>query len=99
MKDLYQATTGDTTAHQRRIDGQVRHLSQRRQVILRRRIDGQSLAEIGKYLEISHGSVASSIKKSMEAIRKAIAGEPRFNHIGHPGARSRAKGKGDQGRA
>jgi DNA-binding NarL/FixJ family response regulator len=91
MKDLYQAATGDTAAHQRRIDGHVRHLDARRQKILHRRTEGASLAEIGAELGISHGSVASSIKKSLEAVRKAIAGEPRFNRIGHPGARSRQR--------
>jgi DNA-directed RNA polymerase specialized sigma24 family protein len=87
MKALYQQHTGDTAAHQRRIDGQVRHLDPHRQAILRRRIEGASLATIGAELGITHGSVASSIKKSMEAVRKAIAAEPRFNRIGHPGAR------------
>jgi DNA-directed RNA polymerase specialized sigma24 family protein len=90
MKALYEQTTGQT-AHQRRIDGQVRKLDPRRQRILRRRLDGAKLAAIGAELGISHGSVASAIKKSMEAIRKAIAGEPRFNHGGHPGPRPKTR--------
>jgi DNA-binding NarL/FixJ family response regulator len=91
MKQLYAATTGDTTAHQRRIDGQVRKLDPRRLRVLRARCAGQSLAEIGSDLGISHGSVASLIEKSMEAVRKAIANEPRYNTVGHPGGRAQQK--------
>lgn len=90
MKALYQAATGDTTAHQRRIDGQVRKLDPRRQRILRRRCEGASLSTIGAEEGVTHGSIASLIKKSMEAVRKATAGEPRFNRIGHPGRKRAA---------
>jgi DNA-directed RNA polymerase specialized sigma24 family protein len=85
MKALYQHVTGDDAAHQRRIDAHVRRLNPRRQRILRRRLNA-TLQEIANQEGCSHGSIASVIRKSMEAIRKAIAGEPRFNRIGHPGA-------------
>jgi DNA-binding CsgD family transcriptional regulator len=88
MQQLYQLSTGDRASHQRRIDGQVRKLAPRRLRVLRARCTGQSLAEIGAAEGISHGSVASLIRKSMEAARKAIAGEPRFNRTGHPGGRA-----------
>ena len=91
MKALYQQHTGDTAAHQRRIDAQVRKLDARRQRILRRRLGGASLSVIGTEEGCTHGSVASAIKKSMEAVRKAIAGEPRFNRIGHKGPPRKAR--------
>ncbi|MGA2270212.1 MAG: hypothetical protein ABSH44_17205 [Bryobacteraceae bacterium] len=93
MKELYQQQTGDKTAHQRRIDGQLRRLDPRRQRILRRRIAGASLGEIGADEGCTYGSIASVIKKSMEAVRKAIAGEPRFNRVGHPGGASPGRHK------
>jgi len=90
MKQLYELTTGET-AHQRRIDGQVRKLDPRRLRVLRARCEGQSLAQIGAAEGCSFGSVASLIKKSMEAVRKAIASEPRYNRVGHPGGRAQQK--------
>jgi DNA-directed RNA polymerase specialized sigma24 family protein len=88
MKQLYAFTTGDTTAHQRRIDGQVRKLDPRRLRVLRARCAGQSLAQIGAREGCTFGSIASLINKSMEAVRKAIASEPRYNRVGHPGGRA-----------
>jgi DNA-directed RNA polymerase specialized sigma24 family protein len=85
MKALYQLATGDLISHQRRIDGQVRKLDARRRRILRRRLEGATLAQIAAEEGCTHGSAASVIRKAMEAVRKAIAGEPRFNRIGHPG--------------
>jgi DNA-binding CsgD family transcriptional regulator len=86
LKQLYMLHTGDCASHQRRIAAHVRRLDPRRQRILLRRCEGASLYEIGDEEGITYGSVASAIRKSMEAVRKAIAGEPRFNRIGHPGA-------------
>jgi len=91
MKQLYMLSTGDCATHQRRIDGQVRKLDPRRLRVLRARCEGQTLAQIGAAEGCSFGSVASLIKKSMEAVRKAIANEPRFNRIGHPGGRAQQK--------
>ena len=91
MKQLYQLTTGDLASHQRRIDAHIRKLDPRRLRVLRARCEGQSLKQIGAAEACSFGSVASLIKKSMEAVRKAIANEPRFNRIGHPGGRAQQK--------
>lgn len=84
MKALYQHVTGDEAAHQRRIDAHVRRLNPRRQRILRRRLEA-TLQDIADEEGCTHGSIASVIRKSMEAVRKAIAGEPRYNRTGHPG--------------
>jgi DNA-directed RNA polymerase specialized sigma24 family protein len=81
LKALYQGLTGDTTAHQRAIHGRLLRLSPRRRLMVQARVEGLTLRQIaGKVGGISHGTVASAIAKAMEAIRKDIAGEARYNH-------------------
>jgi DNA-directed RNA polymerase specialized sigma24 family protein len=82
MKHLYQLTTGDLATHQRTIAAQVARLDTRRQRILMRAVAGASLRQIAAEEGVSHGSVQSLIRKSLEATRKAIAGEPRYNRRG-----------------
>jgi DNA-binding NarL/FixJ family response regulator len=84
VKAIYTAVTGDNTSHQRRIDGHLKRMDKRRQRILRRRAQGATLYEIAAEEGVSHGSIQSVILKTCEAIRKAIAEEPRYKH-GHPG--------------
>ena len=86
LKQLYQDTTGDTAAHQRAIHGRLLHQPPRRQRIVQARIAGETLRQIANRENISHGAAADSIKKTMEAIRKDIAGEPRYNHQERKGA-------------
>lgn len=83
LKGLYAELTGDTASHQRRVDGHFRKLDKRQQRIIRARIDGRTLAEIGEAHGITAGSAHSVIRKALESIRKKIAGEPRYNRIGH----------------
>ena len=83
MKDLYAEFTGDTASHQRRIDGHFRKLDPRQRRIIRARLEGRTLTEIGQAHGITAGSAHSVIRKAMESIRKKIAGEPRYNRIGH----------------
>ena len=56
--------------------------------MIRRRAQGATLYQIAEEEGISHGSVQSVILKAFHAIRKAIAGEPRYTY-GHPGRRKK----------
>jgi len=83
LKALYQQLTGDTEAHQRRIDAQFRRLPARRQAMIRMRLTGASYEAIGNsHGAINRASAQSVITIAMERIRKAIAGEPRYTHRG-----------------
>ena len=82
LKALYQARTGDTAAHQRAIDARFKKLDTRRQAIIRRILAGDSYRMIGEQYSITAGSVQSTLNNAMEKIRKEIAGEPRYNHVG-----------------
>ena len=89
IKTLYQHITGDHASHQRRIDAHLRKLDPRRQRMLRARAAGQTIREIADQEHISVGSAQSAIVGACERIRKAIAGEPRYNRTGRntrPGA-------------
>ena len=79
LKALYQLSTADLATHQRTIAAHFARLDARRQRVIRRRLEGATLREIGAELRISVGSVQSLIDRSMEAIRKAAAHEPRYN--------------------
>lgn len=79
MKTLYQAVTGDTAAHQRAIDGKVRKLDARRLHILRARVDGQSLRQIGDALGVSVGSVQSAIDGAMRRVHRELHQLPRYS--------------------
>jgi DNA-directed RNA polymerase specialized sigma24 family protein len=95
IKALYARITGDTASHQRRIDGHLKRMDPRRQRIMRRRAAGASLYEIAAEEGVSHGSVQSIVLRTCEAIRKAIAGEPRYT-FGHPGNRGARQEDGRQ---
>lgn len=83
LKALYQQLTGDTDAHQRRIDAHFRKLPTRRQAMIRMRLTGASYEAIGaSYGAINRASARTVITIAMERIRKAIAGEPRYQHRG-----------------
>jgi DNA-binding NarL/FixJ family response regulator len=86
LKALYQLKTGDEAAHQRRIDGHFRKLDGRRQAMIRAMLAGETLRQIGAEHGVSAGSVQDAINRAMERIRKAIADEPRYNHIGRASA-------------
>lgn len=87
LKALYQQATGDMAAHQRAIHGRLLHLSPRRRLMVQSRVAGLTLREIAEKVGgISHGTVAAAIAKAMEAIRKDIAGESRYNHSARPAA-------------
>lgn len=87
LKALYQQQTGDLASHQRAIDALFRRLHGRARNILRGRLEGLSLREIAANHKISHGSVAGSIARSLESIRKKLAGEPRHNRSVKPAGR------------
>lgn len=84
LKRLYQLTTGDLGTHQRTIDAQFRQLEPHRQKIVRARLQGLSLANIANQVghDCSPGTIHDHIHRAMEAIRKAVHGEPRYNRIG-----------------
>ena len=83
LKAFYAKITGDATTHQRTIDAHFRKLDTRRQAIIRARLEGKSLQEIGnQHGGINGATVRETMLRGIERIRKAIAGEPRFNHVG-----------------
>ena len=82
LKTLYSAMTGDPTAHQRRIDAHFRKLDKRRQLFIRSKLLGASYSQIGASAGITAGSAQSAVRSGLERIRKAIAGEPRYNDVG-----------------
>ena len=82
MKQLYQLHTSDLTSHQRAIDARVRRLSPLRQEILHRVASGEPLRSIAHDKGVSHGSIHSVVKQSLEAVRKELAREPRYNKTG-----------------
>jgi DNA-directed RNA polymerase specialized sigma24 family protein len=79
LKALYQQYTGDTAAHQRAIHGRYLHLDSRRRRLIDLRLTGAPLRKIATKAGITHGAAASAINGALEAIRKDIAQEPRFN--------------------
>lgn len=79
LKALYAAKTGDTTSHQRAIDARFRKLSARRQDTIRKVLEGWSYRMIAEHHGISVGSVQSELNGALEAIRKDLAQEPRYN--------------------
>jgi hypothetical protein len=81
---LYREITGDTDAHQGTIAAHFRQLDTRRQRLVNRRLKGQTMAYIGESFGISSAATQSSIVLSMRAIRKAIAGLPRYHLVGRP---------------
>jgi len=93
LKAMYRQATGDTTTHQRTIDAHFRKIDPRRQRIVKARLAGESLYAIAAKEHVPHGTVASAVKRTIEAIRKAIAHEPRFNLIGHPGGGKKKNGR------
>jgi len=94
LKALYRQATGDATTHQRTIDAHFRKIDPRRQRIVKARLAGESLYTIAAREHVTHGTVASALKRTIERIRKAIAHEPRFNVIGHPGGGRKKTGRG-----
>jgi DNA-directed RNA polymerase specialized sigma24 family protein len=82
VKALYQHYTGDTATHQRAIDGRFRKLSDQRRRIIAAAATGQALRAIATTEGVSHGAVATILKRSMEAIRKDIHHEKRYNQVG-----------------
>ena len=85
LKDLYRATIGEAeTPYQRRIDAQFRRLDARRRRVIQMRLKGKSYEEIGQALGIHRAAASSIVRWSLERIRKAIAGEPRYNKTGRP---------------
>jgi DNA-directed RNA polymerase specialized sigma24 family protein len=82
VKAFYAAITGDASTHQRTIDAQFKRLPERRQRVIRARLAGETLKQIAARERVTHGTIASDIKRGIERMRKAIAGEPRFNRVG-----------------
>lgn len=77
--DLYRAVTGDTASHQRAVHARVLKLDARRRRLIEHRIAGKTLRQISDLEGVSHGSVQSAINGALEAVRKDIANEPRYN--------------------
>lgn len=82
VKAFYAQLTGDTATHQRRIDGALRRLDERRARMIRRRAEGASVRTIAAEEGISAGAADDAIKRGVERIRKELAGEPRYNQVG-----------------
>jgi hypothetical protein len=74
LQALYRQVTGDTNAHQRQIHARFLKQGARRRRIVNARLKHQTLRAIASQEGISHGSVASLLRKAMESIRKSIAG-------------------------
>jgi hypothetical protein len=81
---LYREITGDTDAHQGTIAAHFRALEPRRQRIITRRLRGETFAYIGECFGVTAAAAQSSVKLSMRAIGKAIAGQPRYHLAGRP---------------
>ena len=82
IKGLYGRITDDWETHQRTIDAQLRKLDMRRQSMLRRLALGESYHEIARAEGITAAAARDTMLRAIERMRKAIAGEPRFNHVG-----------------
>jgi DNA-directed RNA polymerase specialized sigma24 family protein len=82
VKALYQRYTGDTSAHQRTIDARYRKLPDRARRVIHGATLGLTLRALAQVEGCSHGTVNSLLKRSMEAIRKDVHHEPRYNKIG-----------------
>jgi len=82
LKALYAEITGDQTTHQRTIDAHFRKLDTNRRTRIRMRCAGSSYHQIAATEGTHAASVRDSIVRAMERIRKAAAGEPRYNHVG-----------------
>jgi len=81
VKDLYREITGQE-AHQRAIDGRLRKLPRRKQDMIRDRAAGLTWAAIGHRYGLTAGTADKLVRRALEAIRKSIAGEPRYNQVG-----------------
>ena len=86
LKHLYQLRTGDLTSHQRKIHARYLLLDSQRRAILDRRLAGDSVRAIARRYGVTGAAISASINAALEKIRKGIAGEPRYNRRGHPGA-------------
>lgn len=75
LMTLYQAVTRDTAAPQSAIEDRFNQLSPRRQRIIRARVDGRTLKQIGLAEGVGHSAVQSAIIAAMQRIRREIAGE------------------------
>ena len=82
IKELYGKITGDTTAHQRAIDARLRKLTTPQQVRIRAFATGCNYHDIAAVEKATPASVRDSVLRGLEAIRKDLAGEPRYNRIG-----------------
>jgi len=72
-------------AHQRTIDAQFRRLPVRSRQVVRRRVAGESLRQIGAHYGLSVGTVQQLIKRAMVRCWKAITHQPRYHVTGHGG--------------
>ena len=79
VTELYRSRTGDQQPHQRTIDAALRRLSPRSQGIVRATAAGDSLRIVAERLQISHGSVQSSLKLALAAMHKSINHLPRYS--------------------
>jgi DNA-directed RNA polymerase specialized sigma24 family protein len=82
LKAFYGQTTGDTTTHQRTIDAHFKKLDKRRQAIIRELLQGKTYLRIAREMGVTATSVRESVARAIERIRKGIAEEPRYNHVG-----------------
>jgi len=82
IKALYAQITGDTTSHQRAIDARLRKLGKRQMGRIRDFAGGANYHDIATIEGVSAASVRDSILRGLEAIRKDLAQEPRFNKRG-----------------
>ena len=82
LKALYSFVTGDKLTHQRRIHAHYLRLTPRRRSLIDERLAGRPWREIGRVHGVSGASAQSAVILALRALRKAIAGEPRYNVVG-----------------
>lgn len=92
LTHLYRAATGDERTHQRTIHALLqRTVDPRRRKWIHLRITGRSYHAIADSEDLTAATVRSAILSALEAIRKAAAGEPRYNKRGRQHTASPAK--------
>jgi DNA-directed RNA polymerase specialized sigma24 family protein len=82
LKALYGQLTGDQVTHQRTIHAHYLHLDERRRRMIDARIAGHTYPEIGAAERIDPATARDAILRAVERIRKEVAKEPRYNHVG-----------------
>jgi DNA-directed RNA polymerase specialized sigma24 family protein len=79
LRELYAAVTGDTTAHHSSIAARTAKLDARRRRIIKARLSGKSLRDIGELEKVTVGSVQSAINGAMKRVYRELHQQPRYS--------------------